>query len=140
MCEFRSNELNRDKLTVTPCFLKSILTDESFNSMLTNFGVRIVHARFIEPIDFRDISISHLLILKYCEFEESVNLAWVKTTMYLSFKDSYFHKEAVLYLRRIRFARFLDLSDATFQRVFMRIRMKELLWNIFQYRKKIFPV
>ena len=69
----RKSEGWSDDRTLSSGFLETILLYEPYRSSLTRKGVRIIGARFPEPIDLENARITAELWLDACRFEKGDN-------------------------------------------------------------------
>jgi hypothetical protein len=77
-----------DSRVLRSSFLETLLLKAPYRGALTRLGVRIVGARFTEPVDLRNADIAHDLWLDRSLIEKGVNLEAAKTKGVISFDDS----------------------------------------------------
>ncbi|MFQ5520050.1 MAG: hypothetical protein ACE5FK_01520, partial [Candidatus Methylomirabilia bacterium] len=78
------------KRILRPAFLETILLHEPYRGTLTRTGVRIVGARFKQPLDLSDASLAHPLWLHNARCETEVDFSRLKSPHGISLDGSRF--------------------------------------------------
>jgi hypothetical protein len=63
-----------------PHFLETILLDDKYRRAITRLGVRIIGARFTEPLDLHNADLRHELWLDQSLFEKDVDLSGLRSS------------------------------------------------------------
>src|SRR5205823_8197014 len=73
---------------LAPTFLEAILLNEEYRRVLTRRGVRIIGARFTEPLDLSGADVEHELWLDGSLFENGIDLTGLKSKKLISIEGS----------------------------------------------------